>query len=72
MLQSGAASAQVLLSQLSTLNLGAISREIRGLSWIGQGGGGAVFQGLWQGAPVAVKFMVRHLGCSWGVVLGCS
>ncbi|GIM14902.1 hypothetical protein Vretimale_17748, partial [Volvox reticuliferus] len=46
------------LKHLCTLNLAALSREISGLRWIGQGGGGAVFQGMWQGAPVAVKFLL--------------
>ncbi|GFR51773.1 hypothetical protein Agub_g14229 [Astrephomene gubernaculifera] len=43
---------------LESLNLTALSREITALRWIGQGGGGAVFQGVWQGAPVAVKFLL--------------
>ncbi|GLI71446.1 hypothetical protein VaNZ11_016661 [Volvox africanus] len=46
------------LQQFCTLDLAALSREISGLRWIGQGGGGAVFQGMWQGAPVAVKFLL--------------
>ncbi|KXZ53857.1 hypothetical protein GPECTOR_6g775 [Gonium pectorale] len=43
---------------IATLNLAALSREITALRWLGQGGGGAVFQGVWQGAPVAVKFLL--------------
>ncbi|GIL64007.1 hypothetical protein Vafri_17993 [Volvox africanus] len=46
------------LQHFCTLDLAALSREISGLRWIGQGGGGAVFQGMWQGAPVAVKFLL--------------
>ncbi len=46
MLQSPAAlpTASVPLAQLPTLNVSSLSREIRALRWIGQGGGGAVFQ----------------------------
>ncbi|KXZ53856.1 hypothetical protein GPECTOR_6g774 [Gonium pectorale] len=58
MLHFGSATGQVPLHHLASLNLGALSREIHALHWVGQGGGGAVFQGVWQGAPVAVKFML--------------
>ncbi|GLI71407.1 hypothetical protein VaNZ11_016534 [Volvox africanus] len=58
MLHFGCTSGRVPLQHLATLNLAALSREIRALHWVGQGGGGAVFQGVWQGAPVAVKFML--------------
>lgn len=46
--------------QLWSVNVSALSREITGLRWIGQGGGGAVFQAVWQGAPVAVKFLLTE------------
>ncbi|GLC66708.1 hypothetical protein PLESTF_000463500, partial [Pleodorina starrii] len=47
------------LPLLWTLNLAALSREITGLRLIGQGGGGVVFQGVWQGAQVAVKILLN-------------
>ncbi len=40
----GALTASVPLAQLATLDVGSLSRELRALQWIGQGGGGAVFQ----------------------------
>ncbi|EFJ44079.1 hypothetical protein VOLCADRAFT_95692 [Volvox carteri f. nagariensis] len=58
MLHFGSTSGRVPLQHLASLNVTALSKEIRALHWIGQGGGGAVFQGVWQGAPVAVKFML--------------
>ncbi|KAG2492506.1 hypothetical protein HYH03_009171 [Edaphochlamys debaryana] len=45
---------------LATLNLSALSTEITALRWIGHGGGGVVFQAVWQGAPVAVKFLLAE------------
>ncbi|GFR51772.1 hypothetical protein Agub_g14228, partial [Astrephomene gubernaculifera] len=58
MLHFGTPSGHVPLQHLATTNVALLSRELRALSWVGQGGGGAVFQGVWQGAPVAVKFML--------------
>ncbi|KAG2435901.1 hypothetical protein HXX76_007096 [Chlamydomonas incerta] len=55
---SGAMEPRVPLSALASLDLPRLSREVSALVWIGQGGGGAVFQGLWQGARVAVKFLL--------------
>ncbi|PNW77120.1 hypothetical protein CHLRE_10g422900v5 [Chlamydomonas reinhardtii] len=47
-------------SMLSSLNLSLLCKEIQALRWVGQGGGGAVFQGVWQGASVAVKFLLAE------------
>uniref|UniRef100_A0A7S0RJE4 Protein kinase domain-containing protein n=1 Tax=Chlamydomonas leiostraca TaxID=1034604 RepID=A0A7S0RJE4_9CHLO len=56
------------LSALATLNLDNLGHEIKGLLWIGQGGGGVVFSGTWQSATVAVKFMLgqtpQHVNCA--------
>ena len=49
---------RVPLSALASLDIARLSCEVSALVWIGQGGGGAVFQGLWQGARVAVKFLL--------------
>ncbi|GLI71406.1 hypothetical protein VaNZ11_016533, partial [Volvox africanus] len=51
---------QVASSAPTSFNLAALSREISGLRWIGQGGGGAVFQAVWQGVSVAVKFLLTE------------
>ncbi|KAG2492505.1 hypothetical protein HYH03_009170 [Edaphochlamys debaryana] len=58
LLHFGSASGHVPLQHLATLRPGRLARELAGLRWIGQGGGGAVFQAQWQSAQVAVKFMV--------------
>lgn len=42
---------------VSPLTLEELVQEIQHLSWIGQGGYGTVYKGIWQGAPVAIKFM---------------
>ncbi|KAG2450168.1 hypothetical protein HYH02_000270 [Chlamydomonas schloesseri] len=36
----------------------ALAKEVAQLSWVGHGGYGAVYKGVWQGANVAVKFTV--------------
>lgn len=39
-----------------------LTQEIERLSWLGAGGFGVVYHGYWQGAPVAVKYLVNpHL-----------
>ncbi|EFJ44078.1 hypothetical protein VOLCADRAFT_106555 [Volvox carteri f. nagariensis] len=58
--QSSSTLLPVALSAPGSFNLAALSREITGLRWIGQGGGGAVFQGMWQGVSVAVKFLLTE------------
>ncbi|GFR41123.1 hypothetical protein Agub_g1768, partial [Astrephomene gubernaculifera] len=35
-----------------------LAKEVAQLSWVGHGGYGAVYKGVWQGANVAVKFTV--------------
>lgn len=40
----GALTASLPLAQLATLDVGSLSRELRALRWIGQGGGGVVFK----------------------------
>lgn len=44
--------------ELSTLNISKLDQELFGLVMIGRGGGGLVFRAVWQGAQVAVKFMI--------------
>ncbi|KAG2447330.1 hypothetical protein HYH02_007659 [Chlamydomonas schloesseri] len=59
MLQFGSTGA-VPLHQLATCDINRLSRELFALQWVGQGGGGAVFQAAWQGATVAVKFLLAQ------------
>ncbi|KAG2434211.1 hypothetical protein HXX76_007937 [Chlamydomonas incerta] len=59
MLQFGSTGA-VPLHQLATCDINRLSRELVALQWVGQGGGGAVFQAAWQGASVAVKFLLAQ------------
>lgn len=48
------------VNTLGLMTLEALAHEIQQLTWIGQGGLGTVYKGIWQGAPVAVKFMCTN------------
>lgn len=39
-----------------------LAKEVAQLSWVGHGGYGAVYKGVWQGASVAVKVGRRAAG----------
>lgn len=43
---------------LTHLILYFLSQEVQQLSWVGHGGYGAVYKGVWQGATVAAKYTV--------------
>lgn len=43
-----------------TMSAGELAKEVHQLQWVGHGGYGAVYKGVWQGANVAVKFTVAE------------
>ncbi len=51
--------------------IASLDRELLGLSLIGKGGGGLVFRAVWQGAAVAVKFMIGESQCVCVSVFVC-
>ncbi|KAG2446279.1 hypothetical protein HXX76_000868 [Chlamydomonas incerta] len=58
-IQQPAAQPQPQVQQLRGVSW--LCRNLSGLRWLGEGGGGAVFQAVWHGAHVAVKLMAADV-----------